>query len=81
VNARSPDANFLNVAGNNCVGARHRRRRFARVRRELPYGFRRHMYKPKIVHPTASRGKLLKRRPKAARSCVFCVLAAFAIVR
>jgi hypothetical protein len=41
------------------MGARRRRRRFARVRREVPYGFRRHMYKPKIVHPTASRGKLL----------------------
>jgi hypothetical protein len=63
------------------VGARHRRRGFARVRGELPYGFRRHVYKPKIIRPTASRGKLLERGPPAARSCVFCVLAAFAIVR
>ena len=54
----APDANLLDIRRHRLSRAPRQRARFTRVRRELPYGFRCHVYKQKIIRPTASGGKL-----------------------
>ena len=57
VDAGPSDANLLDICRDRLARPRRQRRRFVRVRRELPYGFRRHVYKLKIIRPAASGGK------------------------